>query len=119
MANGCAPDVAPATATATAVPFFRLTPPLPQQQARLPADALGAGAQLLQRPVLNLADAFLADPQQVADLPQAVRAVAGQAEAQVQHLAFARPQVLHQETDRLLTFGIGALRRAVVIGHRL
>ena len=61
-----------------------------QKQVRLPADALGAGAEFLERPVLNLADTLLADSEQVADLPQAVRAVAGQAEAGVEHLAFAR-----------------------------
>ncbi len=48
-----------------------------KQQARLPADALGGSTQLFERPVLDLTDALLADPQQVPDLPEAVRAVAG------------------------------------------
>src|SRR5262245_47497887 len=65
-----------------------------QKQARLPADALGRGPQLLQRPVLDLPHALLADAEQVADLPQAVRAVAGQPEAQVEHLPLARTEVL-------------------------
>src|SRR4051794_23049470 len=76
----------------------------PEQQARIPTDPLGGGPQLLQRPVLDLADALLADPEQVADLAQAVGAVAGQAETQVEHLALPRPQVLHQEVQGFLTF---------------
>src|SRR5262249_28888898 len=37
---------------------------LTQQQIRFPADALSRSAKLFQRPVLNLADAFFADPQE-------------------------------------------------------
>src|SRR6478672_7431399 len=77
-----------------------------EQKAGLPADALGGRAQLLQGPVLDLPHALLADPQQVPDLAQAVGAVAGQAEAQVEHLALARPQALHEELKGLLTLGV-------------
>src|SRR5437764_1341923 len=73
----------------------------PQEQARLPADALGRGPELFQGPVLDLAHPLLADPQQVPDLPEAVRPVAGQAETQVEHLALPRPEVLHQEVEGL------------------
>src|SRR6266704_3306213 len=91
----------------------------PEQQTRLPADALGGGPQFLQGAVLNLTDALLTDPQQMPNLPQAVRAVAGQTEAQVEHLALARPQVLHQERQGLLALRDGALRLALVVRHRL
>jgi len=39
-----------------------------QQQARFPADAFGRGAELFQGAILDLADALLADAQEVADL---------------------------------------------------
>src|SRR5829696_1682852 len=75
-----------------------LTPSV-EQQARLPAHALGARPQFLQRPVLDLADPLFANSQQVPDLPQAVGAAPGQAEPQVEDLPLARPQVLHQEAQ--------------------
>ena len=90
----------------------------PQQQARLPADPFRRRPQFLKGPVLDLADAFLADAEQMADLPQAVGAVAGQAKAKIEHLAFARPQVLHEEVESFLTFGVGPERGAFVVGHR-
>src|SRR4051812_10449814 len=55
-----------------------------QKQARLPAHAFGRGPQFFEGPVLDLANPFLADAEQVADLAQAVGAVAGQAEAEVE-----------------------------------
>src|SRR5204863_9169822 len=73
-----------------------------QQESRLPADALGVGLELLQRPVLNLPHPLLRNAEQVADLAEAVGAVAGQAEAEVEHLPLARAEVLHQEPERLL-----------------
>jgi hypothetical protein len=42
--------------------------PSPKQQTRLPAHALGGGPQFFKSAVLDLADALLADAQQVADL---------------------------------------------------
>src|SRR5262245_22799518 len=90
-----------------------------QQQIRFPANALGAGAELLEGAILDLPDALLANAEQVADLPQAVSAVAGQAEAQVEDLALARPQVFHQEAQRLLALGALLERGALVVGHRL
>src|SRR5262245_25220888 len=90
-----------------------------QQQVCLPADPFGGGAELFQSPVLDLADSLLADPQQVADLAQAVSAVTSQAEPQVQHFPLARPQVFHEEAQRLLAFGILLERGALVVGHRL
>src|SRR4051812_29913436 len=77
------------------------SPSASEQQTGLPADALGGSPQLLQRPVLDLTDALLADPQLVSDLAQTVGAVAGQAEAEVEYLALARPQALHQELEGL------------------
>src|SRR5215831_5163514 len=76
--------------------------PSTEQKTGLPADALGRGAQLFQRPVLDLTNALLADPEQVSDLAQAVGSVAGQTEAQIEHLALARPQALHEELQRFL-----------------
>src|SRR5947209_10705496 len=92
---------------------------LAKKQARLPADALGRRAQLLQRPILNLANPFLADPQQMADLPQAVRAVAGQAEAEIEDAAFARPQVFHEKIESFLALRVLPQGRALIVGHRL
>ena len=57
----------------------------------------------------DLADALLADAQEVADLTQAVRAVACQTETQVQDLLLPRPQVLHEEADGLEPQGLGDL----------
>src|SRR5262245_53614315 len=85
-----------------------------QKQAWLPANAFGAGAEFLEGPVLDLADALFANPEQVADLPQAVRATAGQAESQVEHLLFPRPQVLHQEPERFLPLVVRLGRAAGV-----
>src|SRR5579871_2779142 len=93
--------------------------PSAQQEARLPADAFGRGAKLFEGAVLDLADPLLADAEQVADLAQAVGTVAGQPETQVENLALARPQVLHQEVQRLLTFGVLPQHLALVVGHRL
>src|SRR5262245_15633029 len=92
---------------------------LSQEQARLPADALSRGPELFQGAVLNLADSFLANPQKMANLPEAMRAVSGEAKAQIEHLALARPEVLHEEVQRFLPFGIQAQRLAFVVGHGL
>src|SRR5262249_46261014 len=78
---------------------------LTEQQAGFPAHALCRRPQLLQRPILDLPHAFLADSQEMADLPQAVRAVAGETEPQVEHLALPRPKILHQEMERFLSLG--------------
>src|SRR5262249_36182216 len=90
-----------------------------QQQARLPADALGGSAELLEGAVLDLADALLADAEEVPDLAEAVGAVTGEPEAEVEDLALARAEVLHQEVEGLLALGVLALGRALVVGHRL
>src|SRR5262249_1784699 len=90
-----------------------------QQQVRFPADALSAGTELFESAILNLTNALLADAEQVPDLPQAVRSIAGEAETQVENLALARPQVFHQEAQRLLTFRALLKRGALVVGHRL
>src|SRR5271166_1819729 len=60
---------------------------LAEKQAGFPANALGRGPKLFERSVLDLADALLADAEQVPDLPQAVRAIAREAEAKVEDLA--------------------------------
>src|SRR5829696_9040279 len=93
-----------------------LTPSV-EQEARLPAHPLGAGPQLFQGPVLDLADPLFANSQQVPDLPQAVRAAAGQAEPQVQHLLFPRPQVVHQEPEGLLALVVRLGDGAGVVRH--
>ena len=90
----------------------------PQQQARLPADAFGGGPQLFEGPILDLADPFLADAEKMADLTKTVRAIAGEAESQIEDLAFSRPQVFHQEIEGLLPLGVGPERGAFVVGHR-
>ena len=46
-------------------------------------------------------------------------AVAGQPEAQIEHAAFARPQVLHQKVQRFLAFGILPHGRTLVVRHGL
>src|SRR5262249_17730685 len=84
-----------------------------------PANPLGLGSQLLQGSILDLAHALLADAEQVADLAEAVSAVPRQAEAQVEDLALARPEVLHQEREGLLALRVLAERVALVVRHRL
>jgi hypothetical protein len=90
-----------------------------EQQARFPADSFRGGPQFFEGSVLDLADALLADAEQVADLAEAVGAVAGQAEAEVEDLALAGPEVLHQEVQGFLAFGVLADRGAFVVRHRL
>ena len=55
----------------------------------------------------------------MADLAEAMGAVARQAKAQVEDLAFARPKIFHEKAQRFLAFGVGAERLALVIGHCL
>src|SRR6266511_3426970 len=74
-----------------------------QKQGGLPADALGVGLQLFQRAILNLTHPLLRNTKQVADLAQAVGAVARQAEAEVEYLPLAGAEVFHQEAEGLLT----------------
>src|SRR5207302_6944719 len=84
-----------------------------------PANAFGRSAELLQRAVLNLANPLLADAQQMTDLPQAVCAVAGQSETEIEDATFARPEVFHKEIQGFLPFGVLSQSRALVIGHGL
>jgi len=90
-----------------------------QQQGRLPADALGVGLEFLERPVLNLADAFLADPEQMTDLAQAVGAVTGQTESQVENLPLTGAKVFHQEAQGFLTFVVFLHHQRAGIWHSL
>ena len=69
--------------------------------------------------ILNLPDTLLGNAEQVADLPKAVGAVAGQAEAKIENLAFARPKVFHQERQCLDCARCSAGGCSTVIGHRL
>ncbi len=89
-----------------------------QEQTCFPADTFGRNPQFLQGPVLDLPHPFFADAEQMADLTQAVRAVAGQAETQVENAPFTGAQVIHQEIERFLAFGVLPERLALVIGHR-
>ena len=99
-----------------------------QQQSWLPADAFGVGLELLERPVLDLADTFFADPEQMTDLAQAVGTVTRQAESQIENLPLAGAKIFHQEAQGFLTFivflhhqragvrhGLGQLEIAVVV----
>ncbi len=92
---------------------------LAQEQARIPSDAFGGSTKFFQGAVLNLADPLFANAEQVADLAEAVCAVAGQAEPQIEDFPFAWSQVFHQEAEGFLSFGIRPLDLAVVVGHRL
>src|SRR5205823_2815338 len=73
------PKPAPYDETPTTKPLRRVPQPLRLRQ-RL---------QLLQRVVLDLADPFAGDVERPAHLFQRVRALAGQAEAHLDHLALA------------------------------
>ena len=89
--------------------FITCTPAsTPEQKTWLPAHALGRCAEFFEGAVLNLTYAFFADTEQMADLAQAVRAVAGQAKAEVEDLALAGSEVFHQVAEGLLTLGIRA-----------
>ena len=55
----------------------------------------------------------------MADLAEAVGAVPREAEAKVEDLPFAWPQVFHEEAESFLAFGVRAERLALVVGHRL
>ena len=59
---------------------------LAKQQAGFPADAFSGNAQLFESAVLDLADAFLADAEQMADLAEAVGAGAVVVRAQREKL---------------------------------
>ena len=89
-----------------------------EEQARFPTDALGAGAELFEGAVLNLANALFADPKQMTDLAKAVGAAAGEAEAEVEHFAFAGAQVFHEELERFLAFVVLVERQRLRVWHR-
>jgi hypothetical protein len=89
-----------------------------EQQRWFPANALGIGLQFLECPVLNLADALFANPEQMTNLPQAVRAIAREAKAQVQHFPFAGSQVFHQELECFLALVVLVQREGLRIRHR-
>lgn len=89
-----------------------------QQRAGVPADAFRAGAEFFECAILNLSNTLFTDAKQVANLPEAVRAGTRQAETKIKNLAFAWPQVFHQEGQRFLAFGIVLFRLRVVVGHR-
>lgn len=89
-----------------------------QQQIRLPANSFGAGAELFESAVLNLAHTLLGDPQLMANLAETVGAAAGQAETQVEHLAFARAEVFHQERQCFDALVVLLEDVGLVIRHR-
>ena len=95
---------------------------------------LGQLLELLQRVVLDLADALAGDPERAADLLERQRLVAAQAVAQLDHLALAlgqrveRPldvlalKVLRRRLERLLGLVVGdevAELRLVLVADRL
>ncbi len=67
---------------------------------------------------MDLANALFADPKQMTDLAKAVGAAASEAEAEVEHFAFAGPQVFHEELERFLTFVVLVERQRLRIWHR-
>ena len=89
-----------------------------KEQGWFPTDAFGRGTQLFECPVLDLAHALLADPEQMADLAEAVRTVASEAEAQIQNLPFAGAEVFHEELERFLAFVVLVEREGLRIRHR-
>ena len=53
----------------------------------------------------------------MADLTQAMGAVAGQPETQIQHFSFPRPKIFHEEGQRFLAFGIRPQGLTFIVGH--
>lgn len=90
-----------------------------QQQGRFPAHTFRAGPEFFQCPVLNLADSFFTDAEQVPDLTQAMRAASGQTEPQIENFSFSGAEVFHQEFERFLTFVALLLHQRSGIRHRL
>lgn len=88
-----------------------------EEQSRFPADAFGVGFQLLESAVLDLANAFFGDAEQVTDLAQAVCAVAGEPEAEVENFPFAWAEVFHEETKRFLSFVILLHHQSAGVRH--
>src|SRR5947199_3392329 len=62
---------------------------------------LGQGLELLQRVVLDLADALARDAERAADLLERARLPAGEAEAELDHLALALGQRVERGLDVL------------------
>ena len=56
----------------------------------------GHASQLLQRPLLDLADAFLGDVEHLADLAQRVAFLAAESEAKLKHNLLSWLEVLHE-----------------------
>src|SRR5690242_18544942 len=77
--------------------------------------SLGQALQLLQRLVLDLADALARDVERPADLVERARVLAAEAVAQLQHAALAVGEVLQRLAEGLLGED---LRRALVRGLR-
>jgi hypothetical protein len=91
---------------------------LTQQQTGFPANAFRGDAEFFKSAVLDLPHAFFADAKKMTDLAEAVSAVAGQAEAEVEYATFARTKIVHQEVEGFLSFGVLPERLALVIRHR-
>src|SRR6201984_1064014 len=83
---------------------------------------LGEALQLLQRLVLDLADALARDVERAADLVERARVLTAEAVAQLEHAAFAVGQILQRLAQRLLGKDLrGALvrRLGALVGDEL
>src|SRR5436190_12887003 len=76
---------------------------------------LGERAQLLQRLVLDLADALAGDVERAADLVERARGLAVQAEAHLDHAALALAEHLQRAAERL----VPQRQRRPLVGERL
>ena len=88
---------------------------------------LGQRLELLERVVLDLADALARDVEGAADLLERARAASGEAEAHLDHLALALGQSVERAADVLLAQvlggdverGLGAAERSLGLVERL
>ena len=90
-----------------------------EEEVRLPANPFGARPELFESPVLDLPNPFFGNPQQVADLAEAMGAVASEAEAEIENFPLARAEVFHEEAERFLSLVIFLHGKGLGIGHGL
>ncbi len=90
-----------------------------KQKAGFPSHPFRGGTKFFKGPILDLPDALLADPKEVADLPEAVSSIASEAETKVQNLLLTGTQVVHEKIQGFLPFRILPQGRAFVVWHGL